>query len=179
MTARIRFALLLALLLLPVGLRAQPAPDDANPNITAQKRTVVDIRNVGTAMWSWYKDLMAPRRSEASHARAEAESKAWSIDITRVPVISREDLAAILVPKYIAAIPAEDGWGHPYEFRLNTQDPNATVVMGVRSGGKDGELSDGNYTVESFKATDFDQDIAWMDGFFMRWPEPAKDRNGR
>jgi hypothetical protein len=183
MTARIRFALLLALLLLPVGLRAQPAPDDANPNITAQKRTVVDIRNVGSAMWGWYKDQMAPRRSEAAHARAEAKAQEdatnRSVDFTQVPVISREDLTALLVPKYIAAIPAEDGWGHPYEFRLNTTDPNAIEVMGVRSGGLDGQLSDGNYTVDGFKATDFDQDISWLDGFFVRWPEPAKDRNGR
>jgi hypothetical protein len=174
MNVRIPSALLLTLLLLPVGSRAQQAP---NPDLVAQKRTVIDIRNVGTAMWSWYKDQMAPRRSAASHAKAEEESQTKSADITRVPVISREDLAAILVPKYIAAIPAEDGWGHPYEFRLNAKDPNATVAMAVRSAGKDGKLSDGNYTVDSFKATDFDQDIAWMDGFFMRWPE--KDGSGR
>ena len=48
-------------------------------------------------------------------------------------MISREDLAKILVPKYIPAIPETDGWGHPYEFRLNTQDADAIAVMAVRS----------------------------------------------
>lgn len=176
---RIPSALLLTLLLLPVGSYAQPPKDLDNPNLTAQKRTIIDIRNVGTAMWSWYKDQVAPKRSAESHARAEEEGKTLSVDFTRVPVISREDLTAILVPKYIAAIPAEDGWGHPYEFRLNTQDPNATVVMGVRSGGRDGVLSDGNYTVDSFNPTDFDQDIAWLDGFFSRWPQAREDGRPR
>ncbi|MFL6236415.1 MAG: hypothetical protein ACJ76N_25015 [Thermoanaerobaculia bacterium] len=174
MTARIQFALLLALLLLPSSSRAQPTPDNADPNITAQKRTVVDIRNVGTAMWSWYKDQVAPRRSAASHARAEKESQISSVDFTQVPVISREDLTALLVPKYIAAIPSEDGWGHPYEFRLNTKDPDATTVMGVRSGGRDGQLSGDSYAVDGFKVTDFDQDITWIDGYFARWPEKPK-----
>ena len=176
MTLRIQSVLLLLLLLLPVGLRAQ---ERDNPNVVAQKRTIIDIRNVGTAMWNWYHDQVAPKRTAESHARAQEESKTLSVDFTRVPVISREDLAAILVPKYIAAIPAEDGWGHPYEFRLNTQDPNATVVMGVRSGGRDGVLSDGNYTVDSFNPTDFDQDIAWLDGFFSRWPQAKPDGSPR
>jgi hypothetical protein len=170
MTVRIQLSLLLALLLLPMTSHAQPAATES-PDLMAQKRTIHDIRNVGTAMWSWYKDQVAPRRSAASHAKAEEESQIKSVDFTRVPVISREDLAAILVPKYIAAIPAEDGWGHPYEFRLNTKDPDATVVMGVRSGGRDGQLSGDSYTVDSFKATDFDQDITWLDGFFARWPQ--------
>jgi len=177
MTARIQFALLLSLLLLPVGSHAQPAPYDSDPNITAQKRTVVDIRNVGTAMWQWYKDQVAPRRSPASHKQAELATLTKEVDFQRVPVISREDLAALLVPKYIAAIPAEDGWGHPYEFRLNTKDPDAITVMGVRSGGRDGQLFGDSYTVDGFQLTDFDQDISWLDGFFVRWP--AKDVNGR
>jgi hypothetical protein len=174
MTVRFQLAsaLILGLLLLPVGLRAQQTGDD--PNTTAQKRTVIDIRNVGSAMWSWYHDQ---KRSAASSPKPGAESPAWSVDLTRVPVISREDLAAVLVPKYIAAIPAEDGWGQPYEFRLNVQDPNAAEAMAVRSAGRDGVLSDGNYKVSAFKADDFDQDIAWMDGFFMRWPEKPQEAN--
>ncbi len=176
MTLRIQSVLLLLLLSLPVGLRAQEQDD---PNVMAQKRTIHDIRDVGTAMFRWYHDQVAPKRSAESHARAEEEGAAKSADLTRIPVISREDLAAILVPKYIAAIPSEDGWGHPYEFRLNTQDPNATVVMALRSGGRDGQFSGDVYTVDSFNPTDFDQDITWMDGFFMRWPQAKPDWSPR
>jgi hypothetical protein len=176
MTVRLQIVLRLSLLalLLPIASHAQATE---SPDTVAQKRTIIDIRNVGTAMWSWYKEEVAPRRSQESHKQAELATLTKEVDFTRVPVISREELAAILVPRYIAAIPEADGWGHPYELRLNTKDPNATVVMGVRSGGRDGQLSGDSYAVDSFKATDFDQDITWLDGFFARWPE--KDTNGR
>ncbi|MEO6195739.1 MAG: hypothetical protein ABIS20_22195 [Thermoanaerobaculia bacterium] len=175
MIVRIQLALLLALLL-PIASHAQPAATES-PDLVAQKRTVVDIRNVGTAMWTWYKDEVAPHRSPESHKKAEQESQTKEVDFARVPVISREELAAVLVPKYIAWLPEADGWGHPYEFRLNTKDANAIVVMAVRSAGKDGQLSGSNYSVGSFGPSEFDQDLAWMDGYFARWPE--KKENGR
>jgi hypothetical protein len=175
MIVRIQFALLLALLL-PIASHAQPAATDS-PDLVAQKRSVVDIRNVGTAMWNWYKEEVAPKRSPESHKKAEQESQTREVDFERVPMISREDLAAILVPKYIAAIPTEDGWGHPYEFRLNTRDANAIVVMAVRSAGKDGQFSGNRYSVSSFGPAEFDQDLTWMDGYFARWPE--KKATGR
>ena len=173
MIVRIQFALLLALLL-PMASHAQPAE---SPDLVAQKRTVVDIRNVGTAMWNWYKAEVATRRSPESHQQAEQASQTREVNFERVPVISREELAAVLVPKYIAAIPAEDGWGHPYEFRLNTRDSNATVVMALRSAGKDGQFSGSHYSVSSYEPSEYDQDIPWMDGFFVRWPQ--KSANGR
>ena len=173
MIVRIQLALLLALLL-PLASHAQPAESS---DLVAQKRTIVDIRNVGTAMWNWYKAEVAPKRSPESHKQAEQESQTKEVNFERVPVISREELAAVLVPKYISAIPTEDGWGHPYEFRLNTRDANAIVVMAVRSAGKDGQLSGSHYSVDRFEPSDFDQDIAWMDGYFARWPQ--KSENGR
>ena len=45
----------------------------------------------------------------------------------RVPVISREALAELLVPKYLAEVPEKDGWGHPYEYRLQTGDLDPVV----------------------------------------------------
>jgi len=173
MIVRIQFALLLALLL-PMASHAQPAD---SPDLVAQKRTVVDIRNVGTAMWNWYKTEVASRRSPESHKQAEQESQTKEVNFERVPVISREELAAVLVPKYIASLPEADGWGNPYEFRLNTRDANAIVVMAVRSGGKDGHLSGSHYSVDRFEPSEFDQDIAWIDGYFARWPQ--KSENGR
>jgi len=174
MIVRIQFALLLALLL-PLASHAQPAAESSD--LVAQKRSIVDIRNVGTAMWNWYKVEVAPRRSPESHKKAEQESQTKEVDFERVPVISREDLAAILVPKYIASIPEADGWGNPYEFRLNTRDANAIVVMAVRSAGKGGQLAGSHYQVDRFEPSEFDQDIAWMDGFFARWPQ--KSEHGR
>jgi hypothetical protein len=176
MIVRIQIALLFAALSLLLPMASQ-AEERQSPDLTAQKTTVGDIRNVGTAMWHWYKDEVASKRTPQAHEQAVKESAAKEVDFQRVPVISREDLAAILVPKYIAAIPEADGWGHPYELRLNTKDPNAIVVMAVRSAGKDGQFSGSHYSIDRFEPSEFDQDIAWMDGYFARWPQ--KSENGR
>ena len=159
---------LLALAVLPTASGSQPGED---PDLTKQKQTIVDIRGVGTAMYTWYKDEIAPKRSEEAHKKAEAESEAKSVDITVVPAISPENLEKVLVPKYIERIPRQDGWGNPYEFRLNTTDPNALHVMGVRSTGRDGQFSGNVYEVGNFSPPEYDQDVVWMDGYFMRWPQ--------
>lgn len=169
MSLRKRFAVMTGLTLASMSLLAAAAPPTHGD--AATKQTVTDTRNVGTAMWHWYKDEVASKRTEESHKKAEDESKTTSVDFAAVPVISRAELAKILVPKYIAAIPEKDGWGHPYEFRLNTQDANAIRVMAVRSSGKDGHFAGTVYEVGAFPPADHDQDITWMDGFFVRWPQ--------
>ncbi len=175
MNVRKQFLLMAGLALTSVSLLAAAAPAPAVHGDAATRQTITDTRNVGTAMFHWYKDEVAGRRSEESHKKAESESKATTVDFAAVPVISREELAKILVPKYIAAIPEKDGWGHPYEFRLNTQDANAIRVMAVRSAGKDGKLASTVYEVGAFPPADLDQDITWMDGYFVRWPQ-AKEK---
>ncbi|MFP5288928.1 MAG: hypothetical protein ACLGI9_24540, partial [Thermoanaerobaculia bacterium] len=65
----------------------------------------------------------------------------------------------------------KDGWGHPYEYYLNVENPLAPQVMGIRSPGRDGEFSAVSYTVGPFDPYDFDEDIVWADGFFVRWPQ--------
>ncbi len=173
MNLRNGFLVMTSLALASVSLlAASPAAGLSSPDPT--KKTIKDTRAVGTAMWTWYKDQVASKRSEESHKKAEEESKTTSVDFTAVPVISRQDLAKLLVPKYIAGIPEKDGWGHPYEFRLNTQDPNAIRVMAVRSAGRDGRFSGSTYETGAFPAAELDQDIAWIDGYFARWP--AKDK---
>lgn len=180
MNARIQSALCLgaalALFALPVMAGTPATADDA----AATRQTIGDIRNVGTAMWTWYKDEVASKRSAETHKKAEAAAaNPTSADISAVPVISREELAKILVPKYIASIPEKDGWGHPYDFHLNTTDPNAVQVMGLRSAGRDGKFSGDVYAIGPFALQDVDQDIPWMDGFFVRWPEQPKRGQGQ
>jgi len=46
--------------------------------------------------------------------------------------------------------------------------------MMIRSPGRDGVFSAADYDVSSFTPSDFDQDIVWADGFFIRWPEKSK-----
>lgn len=133
----------------------------------AQKRTVADLRNVGTAMFSWLTDQVGA--GAAGQSQTSGESK--TISLTQYPPISRKELEPILVPKYLQSLPEKDGWGHPYEFYLNTADVLAKQVMSIRSPGRDGRFSATDYTVGPFAPTDFDEDIVWSDGFFVRWPQ--------
>lgn len=122
-----------------------------------QKRTMADIRFTGTAMMAWLTDQVA-----ASAAGA-------SVDLTDYPVMSRGDLAGVLVDQYIQEIPVRDGWKNPFEYRL---DPRATnVAFAIRSGGRDGGFAGDTYSTLAFDPTDYDQDIVWADGFFVRWPQ--------
>ena len=127
-----------------------------------QERTVSDIRNVGTAMFSWLTDQVGSAAAGAT------------VNLVSYPKISREDLVKILVPQYMQEVPARDGWGNPYDYHLNTGNPLAQQVMTVRSPGRDGVFSTEDYTVEGFSRGDYNQDIVWADGFFVRWP--AKDK---
>lgn len=158
---------LLALAVLPTA-SGQPGED---PDRAKQKQTIVDVRTVGSAMYYWFQSEMLPKRSDEAHEKARAQSEVNSIDITAVPVISREELEKILVPKYLSAIPQQDAWGHPYEFRLNTADPSAVRMMGVRSTGRDGQFAGNAYEVGAFPPPEYDQDVVWVDGYFMRWPQ--------
>jgi hypothetical protein len=131
----------------------------------AQKRTIADLRNVGTAMFSWLTDQVGAAAAGQSQTPEPA-----SANLSDYPAISREDLAKILVPNYIQEVPELDGWGHPYEFHLNTANPLAPKVMAVRSPGRDGQYSGDTYKIGPFGPERFDDDLVWVDGFFVQWP---------
>jgi len=124
-----------------------------------QKRTVADMRNVGTAMFSWLTDQVG-----ASAAGA-------SVDMSNYTSISRDNLASALVSQYIQDVPPKDGWKGTFYYALATANPLGKNVMAVGSGGRDKSTPAGTYTVGAFDPTDYDQDIIWADGFFARWPQ--------
>jgi hypothetical protein len=136
----------------------------------AQRRTVADIRNVGTAMFSWLTDQVGA--GAAGQSQGETESAPMSLK--PYPPISRGELEKILVPQYVREVPEKDGWGNPYEYYLNVADPLARQVMSIRSPGRDGKFSATEYSVTSFEPDDFDEDIVWTDGYFVRWPQAKK-----
>ena len=124
-----------------------------------QKRTVADIRNMGTAMFSWLTDQVG-----ASAAGA-------TVDMGNYQAIDVAGLSSALVSQYIQDIPSVDGWKGTYGFYLDTGNPLAKQVMAIRSAGRDKVMSGDTYTVGSFDPTDYDQDIVWADGFFVKWPQ--------
>ena len=126
-----------------------------------QKRTMADMRNGGTAMMAWLTD-------QAAGAAAAGQN---TIDISTITPKSQSDLTSILVPAYVQEIPLLDAWDEPYDYHLMQEDPNAVHVLAVRSSGRDNVNAGDEYTTGSFTPTDYDQDIVWVDGGFIRWPE--------
>lgn len=133
----------------------------------AQRKTVKDIRDIGTAMFGWLSDQVGA---------AAAGQRQGSLDVGEYMAISHAELEKVLVPEYLAELPELDGWGHPYELYLNQANPLGARVMSVRSPGRDGKYSASLYEVAPFEFGEFDTDIVWADGFFVQWPEgePAK-----
>ncbi len=165
-----RYLWIVALLALaprgPVTL-SQPTPSDHLADWTirqhreAQTQTMHDCRIIGNAWMAWVTDELSAPPAGADVFRTED-----------YPPSSYEEMKEKLVPDYIEEVPRTDGWGHPYEFRVAWDDPMATHVYLIRSPGRDGKFADAKYEGGSFEPDDFDQDIVWADGFFIRWPRP-------
>jgi hypothetical protein len=118
-------------------------------------------------MFSWLTDQVgagAAGQSQTEKSRPRGEMGKY----TR---ISPSELEKLLVPQYLQSIPKEDGWGHPYEFYLNTKNVTAPQVMSIRSPGRDGRFESEDYSTGGFDPDRFDEDIVWVDGFFVRWPQ--------
>jgi type II secretion system protein G len=128
-----------------------------------QKRTLADIRIVGAAMFSWLTD-------QVGAAAAGAGSSTVEMDVYG-DAKSPQDLRTILVPHYLQDVPVLDGWKSPYEYYLKTDEILAQNMMAIRSEGRYSVVDSETYTVTSFDPTDYDRDVVWADGFFVRWPE--------
>jgi type IV pilus assembly protein PilA len=130
-----------------------------------QKRTVADERNLGTAMFSWLTDQLG------AAAAGSAATEVTTANYTTGSITSTL-LTSVLVPQYLQSVPARDGWKHDFSFYMKTGtavlDPQ---VMLIFSSGRNTNAIAGTYTVVPFDPTDYDQDIVWADGFFVRWPE--------
>jgi cellulose biosynthesis protein BcsQ len=133
-----------------------------------QKRTKAEIMNTGVALFSWLTDQVGG----AAAGQSEVPEDLKTVNLSDYPAIKDGDLSKVLVPQYLSSVPTADGWEHPYEYRLNAENVLAKHVMSIRSPGRDGRFANSTYTVGSFDPNDYDQDIVWADGFFVRWPAP-------
>ena len=127
-----------------------------------QKRTVADMRITGTAMFAWLSDEVGA---------AAAGAAVTSVDISQYKAIDLNAMRDLLTPQYIETIPVLDGWKTEYQYFLDPTNPLNQQVMAIGSGARDKSTVAGTYTVAGFDPTDYDQDIVWADGFFVRWPQ--------
>lgn len=127
-----------------------------------QKRTVADMRITGTAMFAWLSDEVGA---------AAAGAGVTSVNLANYQTITLTDLRTLLVPQYIETIPDKDGWKNPFGYYLNVATPLSKQVMAITSSGRDQTYDTTTYVPSGFDPTDYDQDIVWADGFFVRWPQ--------
>jgi len=123
------------------------------------KRTVADIRIAGAALTAWRftagpASPVAPRESAPSH-----------VDVGTLRRVQVDELTSLLVPAFIQQVPEVDGWKHQYEYYFG-----GDLVL-IRSPGCTGSFRDTVYEAGPFLPTDYDQDIVWANGSFVRWPQ--------
>ncbi len=129
---------------------------------TKQKKTMADARLLGGAMMGWLTDQVGA---------AAAGAQTTVVDLAQYKAITPTALTNELVPTYIQSVPAYDGWKRAYDLYLDTVPPIEDQVMGIRSAGQGGVASGNTYVSGAFEPTDYEQDIVWVDGFFVRWPQ--------
>ena len=135
-----------------------------------QRRTVNDVRAVGSAWFSWVTDQLSA---------SAAGSSSQTFDMSLLPeTISSTDLFELLRREdmnYIATVPAKDGWGGDYEY-VWAGNASLTPTFGLRSFGRDrAEGPTPNpYPLGAFPTTSYDEDIVWVDGNFIRFPSGTR-----
>jgi type II secretion system protein G len=108
-----------------------------------QKRTMADIRSIGTAL------------------------EAYSVDFNFYPKTSAavvNDLTTYLMPTFIKRLPLNDGWNQALGVQMDGNGTSYTIYSEAKGAGKDGTWTGGT-------TTDFAQDIVFADGQFFQWPE--------
>jgi prepilin-type N-terminal cleavage/methylation domain-containing protein len=132
-----------------------------------QKRTVADERDWGVAAMSWLTDQVG-----AAAAGASVTLTDWT------GTSSQANITTALTPRYIQIVPQRDGWKNDFYYRLDTSNPLADRVALVFSGGRDGTAIPDTVTAGNFDPTNYDEDIIWADGYFIRWPEKILGATG-
>jgi type II secretory pathway pseudopilin PulG len=122
-----------------------------------QKRTMGELRELGVSLASYATDSETLSYPQAA---------------------SPEELTSRLVPDYLAAVPAADGWGHPIRYACWQEDPGheGCDTFRLASAGRDGrfereDLRD--YGGEAFAPTDYDRDIVFALSGFIQYPAGA------
>ena len=128
-----------------------------------QKRTMQEMRDTGTAMMSWLSDSVSAGAAGSAALMFNVSDWQGAADLSTI--------RDTLTPTYIQAVNEKDGWKHSYTYRLDTTNPERRLVMLIGSGGLDGNAVTGSYTVGTFDPTDYNQDLVWADGRFLRRPD--------
>lgn len=136
-----------------------------------QRRTMADLRGLGTAWMSWLTDQTG--------AAAAGSGKVY--DVAGYSEVEFPTLAGYLRPTdtffYAQEVPQFDAWGHPYRFAMGAINGLVIDRLLICSRGRDDALdtcAEPLIPVGPFHSTDYAQDIVWADGYFVRWPDALR-----
>ncbi len=141
-------------------------PPQLDP-VSRQTNTTQEIETLGVWIMAWVFDGGPPPLG--------ASNGDPTVDLSLIPPISATDLALLVTPFYLLCIPEVDGWGNPYDYRLNA-DLVTLPTFSVRSAGADGLTEGTIYDIETFPADDLARDLVWSDGTYFR--QPTTTRSG-
>lgn len=129
-------------------------------NRSAQKQTMADMRSIATA-WE-------ARATDANSYLTGRETKRETCKVgcsTSGRPLPYNGLEKALSPTYIKKLPANDGWGHPFDFRADAQ------AYRIRSKGSDGKADNRTDTYANRTIESFEEDLVFADGTFIQYPE--------
>lgn len=147
------FAVLVAL---PGQLTSQEDP------MEPLRVTVRNVRNLGSALFTWYND-----HGDMTDSIPEMKQ----VDLGSIGTISFDELEEMLVPQYIQELPRTDGWGHPLEVRLELELNGKVHAAAIRAPARDGVFESEVYDIAPYSASDLDHDVVWVDGYFVAYPK--------
>lgn len=124
-----------------------------------QKKTMAGIREFATGIAEYWTD-----NSGAGAAGAQADVGDWPA------AVDAADLEAALVPDYLQRVDERDAWNNLLDYHIQLDDPPRLYYALVRSPGRTEGFEGDTYTVGVFDPRDYDQDIVWGDGSFIRAP---------
>lgn len=131
-----------------------------------QKRTMTGMRDFGLGLGAYWSDV--------GGAAAAGQAAGSSVAISDWQgTASINDLKNALVPEYLPYIPVEDGWGYPLEYRIVIDNPPRSRYALIRAPSLKGAYEGDSYNAGVFDPSDYEQDIVWADGGFLRAPDPS------
>ncbi|HEX9940454.1 MAG TPA: prepilin-type N-terminal cleavage/methylation domain-containing protein [Thermoanaerobaculia bacterium] len=130
-----------------------------------QKRSMADMRNTGTALFAWFTD------QQGAAAAGQAAAPPEEVDLSKIDASDADAIKALLVPQYTNRVAGTDAWKNDMHYFLTNDATLTNNVMAIASGGADGDCDCAVYKTGAFEPTDYDEDLVWADGFFVRWPQ--------
>jgi general secretion pathway protein G len=134
-----------------------------------QKRTMAEVRLVGTCWMSWLTDQVS----------SSAGALTRTFDVGGLTEVDASTVLASLFQSqtffYCSEVPTVDAWGFAYEYRVNTATLSASQVISIRARARDGAWDSGGtvYNLGPYITTNYDRDIVWADGLFVSYPQGA------